>query len=260
MPRVPVLLYHSLTAGATPSYRRFAVDPDAFREQMAAIVEAGVETTTIADLVRRTFQVARPTVAITFDDGFAELIDVALPVLEEHRLAATVFVVSGHVGGTSAWLQREREHTRPLLDWDGIRALAAAGVEIGGHGHRHLALDLLPDDEAADEIRRSREEIENGLGSTVESFAYPYGFHTMTTKRLVADAGFGGACGVRHAFSGPAQDALAIARIVVEPDLPMDRFRAWVLGLGGLRNDWSGERVQTRLWRAARRLRAWASA
>jgi peptidoglycan/xylan/chitin deacetylase (PgdA/CDA1 family) len=252
--RIPILLYHSLTAQAREAYRPYAVDPGLFRAQMEAIAEAGLASTTISDLVGRGLT-DRRAIAITFDDGFRELVDVALPILDEYGLAATVYIVTGHVGGTSRWLERDGEGDRPLLSWTEIRSLAAAGIEIGAHGHRHVALDLLSEGDASEEISRSRHELEEGLGRPVMSFAYPYGFHTAAIKRLVANIGFASACGVRHAFSHRQDDPYALARIMAYPSTPMNVFRAWIQGRGELQTSWRGERLQTRVWRVVRRFR-----
>jgi peptidoglycan/xylan/chitin deacetylase (PgdA/CDA1 family) len=253
--RMPILLYHSLTAEAGRAYRPYTVAPDVFRAQMESIAEAGLASTTISDLLGRGLKDGR-AIAITFDDGFREIVDVALPILTACGLTASVYIVTGHIGGTSRWLDRDGEGNRPLLSWAEIRSLAAAGIEIGAHGHRHLPLDLLSETEAAAEISRSRLALEDGLGRPVTSFAYPYGFHTRAVKRLVAGEGFRGACGVRHAFSHAEDDPYALARIMVYPRTPMNTFRSWIQGRGQLPTSWREERMRTRVWRVARRLRS----
>jgi peptidoglycan/xylan/chitin deacetylase (PgdA/CDA1 family) len=254
--RIPILLYHSLTSRASPAYRRFAVDPGVFRTQMDLLAEAGVRTATIGELVALGSDVPPATVAITFDDGFAELIDVALPILRDRGLRATAYLVSGYIGGTSQWLERDGEGDRPLISWEDARSLEAEGLEVGGHGHRHLSLDLLGSHDAFADIDASRRILEDGLGRRVDTFAYPYGYHTNATKVLVRQAGYTSACGVKHAFSHAADDRFAIARIIVGAETSQEEFAAWIRGAGQLPDTWPGERLRTRVWRMARRAKA----
>jgi len=256
--RVPVLVYHSLTADATDRYRGFAIDPGRFREQMDAIAEAGYRTSTVGELLA-TRDSAEPgpggrTVVLTFDDGFREVHGVVMPILAEKRLRATAYLVSAYIGGTSRWLAADGEADRPLMSWTEVRELAAAGVEIGAHGHRHLPLDLLPFEAADDEIVRSRRVLEDGLGQAVTSFAYPYGYHTGRIKRAILAAGYTNACGVKQAMSHPADDRLALARIIVYADTDPETFRGWLDG-EGLPLGWQDERLATRAWRIVRRVR-----
>jgi peptidoglycan/xylan/chitin deacetylase (PgdA/CDA1 family) len=250
------LLYHSLTSQASGAYRRFAVDPGVFRAQMDLLAEAGVRTATIGELLALGPDVPPATVAITFDDGFAELIDVALPTLRDRGLRATAYLVSGYIGGTSQWLERDGEGDRPLISWADARSLEAEGLEVGGHGHRHLSLDLLGSHDAFADIDASRRILEDGLGRRVDTFAYPYGYHTNTTKALVRQAGYISACGVKHAFSHVADDRFAIARIIVGAETSLDHFAAWIRATGELPDTWPGERLRTRVWRMARRIQA----
>ena len=252
--RIPILLYHSITADARPSYRPNTVDPGLFRAQMESIAEAGLATPTISDLIARGTRDGR-VVALTFDDGFKEMMDTALPILQANGLTATAYIVTGLVGSTSRWLDGHGEGHRPLMSWAEIRNLAQAGVEIGAHGHRHVPLDVLSQRQAAEEISRSRRSLEDALGFSVKSFAYPYGFHSAETKQLVAREGFTSACGVRHAFSHQADDPYGLARVVVAAGTPMNVFQDWIRGQGSLPTSWPGERLRTRVWRTVRRFR-----
>ena len=145
---VPILLYHSVDAApAADQYRPWVVTPSLFDEQLGQLAEAGYRVVPLGDLVaaRRGSHQLPPgkIVAITFDDGLADFADHALPLLVKHKVPATLFVTSGYVGGRGEWLAPLGEGNRPMLDWDGVRAAEAEGVEIGGHSHTHPMLDLL---------------------------------------------------------------------------------------------------------------------
>lgn len=255
---VPILLYHSLSEEATASYRPWAVRPRAFEEQMEFLVASGHTTLTVTEFVAaldggRSLP-AKPIV-LTFDDGFADLHSVALPILDRLGLRATAYLVSDGIGATSAWLEADGEGERRLLAWSQVRELVADGIEIGSHSRTHPQLDVLDAARANDEIRGSREALEDALGVAVPSFAYPHGYHTAAVQDLVRAAGFTSACGVKHALSHARDDRWAMGRAIVYADTPLDRFASWTRG-EGLSLSWRRERPQTTAWRWVRRARA----
>ncbi len=77
-----------------------------------------------------------------------------------------------------------------LLDWEELRALDAAGIELGGHSVRHAALPNLPPEEARREIAGCRDALAERLGKRPRHFAYPNGYHSPAVRRAVAEAGF----------------------------------------------------------------------
>jgi peptidoglycan/xylan/chitin deacetylase (PgdA/CDA1 family) len=257
---VPILLYHSLTAQASPRYAPYALDPARFRDHLGYLRDAGFTALTIHQLLR-TYRdpaarwPARP-VALTFDDGFEEMSTVALPALANVGFRATFYIVSGSVGATSRWLRSEGEDHRPLLDWAGMRDVVAAGHEIGAHGHSHRQLDVLPLRDASAEISRSRAELELGLGQPITTFAYPHGYSSPAVRQAVKEAGFLGACGVRHALSHPGDDPYSLARVVIRGDTSVEQLAAWVAG-SGIAMAAPGESLPTRGWRLLRRARRW---
>jgi peptidoglycan/xylan/chitin deacetylase (PgdA/CDA1 family) len=256
---IPILLYHSISENATRRYRQYAIDPGRFREQMHAIAAGGFRTLTVSEFVSMLAdpgaEIPERCLLITFDDGFVDVHHVALPILAGLGLRATAFLVTEHIGGTSRWLQADGEGERRLMAWPQIRELVLGGFEIGSHGHSHLQLDTLPIREAEDDIRRSREVLEEGLGSRVTSFAYPHGYYTQRIKDLIRANGYSAGCAVKHALSHRGDDPLALARVVVSDDTAADRFAAWVDGRE-LPAAWSGERSRTTAWRIFRRTRA----
>jgi hypothetical protein len=97
--------------------------------------------------------------------------------------------------------------------------------------------------------------LEDGLGRSVSSFAYPHGYYDRTVRSMVHKAGFLNACGVKHVMSGIADDPLALGRIIISRDVDEQRFAALVAGYG-LRRPPHPERTRTRLWRWVRQARA----
>lgn len=197
----PVLLYHWFRRAHEPSTSRspqLEITPERFAEQIAWLASRGWSTTSLAHAFPPDAAGSRGkrSIVITFDDGTRDFAEFARPVLLQHGFRATLFVVSGHVGGVSAWDENLGEPARPVLGWDDLRALSAEGFEIGSHTHRHRPLTTLTDDEAREELALSRATIAERLGGAPAQFAYPRGFFRDEHRRMVREAGYDGACAV----------------------------------------------------------------
>lgn len=253
---IPILLYHGVAADAEGPDAPWVVTPDEFERHLDVLADEGIRTVTIRDLVHRVHEVGRPlepgTVALTFDDGFADFATGAWPLLDRRGLASTLYVTTAGVGSTAFWLPGSGPR-RPMLDWPALADLAAGGVEIGGHTHTHPQLDLLDLAAARQEIRRGRQALEERLRTPVTSFAYPHGYHTPALRSIVAEEGFTSACGVGHAFSSVADDRFALARIMVRHGDSLDDIRRWVRGEGLPTRPRGRRRVLAAGWRQIRR-------
>lgn len=142
-----------------------------------------------------------PLLAVTFDDGEYGVFGHARPVLVELGVPGTVFAPISPVGGPG------------LMGWDELDALASAGWEIGSHTFTHARLTELDDATLADELRRSREEIEQRLGTPCVSIAYPYGAFDARVREAAAAAGFTAGCAMDTPNAG---DVLAWPRVGVD--------------------------------------------
>lgn len=236
MTPVPILLYHSVSDQRSEKFARWSVSPTMFEDQMRAIRDGGFTPLTVTDFVRlrepgSAGLPARP-VLITFDDGFADNYENALPILQKYGFPATLYVVTGYVGRTSEWLAHADESDRRMLTWAKVAEMDAAGVEIGAHTQTHRALDVLPAQTAWDEITRSKTELEQHLGHGISSFAYPHGFHGGAVARMVQKAGFDNACAVKEAMSSTTDLRFALARMFVTPKETRDVFDRMLNGIG----------------------------
>ncbi|MDK1475688.1 polysaccharide deacetylase family protein [Streptomyces sp. 549] len=212
---VPILMYHAVSRFPSAAASRLSVSPDAFAGQMALLAEAGRTPLTTAELARlwRTGRaLPRRPVLITFDDGYEGVHRYALPVLARHGFTATVFASTGwlrgpHTAGTAPDV---------MLDWSQLRELAAAGVEIGGHSHRHRQLDQLDDRALRHEVVHCRELLSQELGDPPRSFAYPFGYSTRRVREAVRSAGFVQSVAVGNTLADPRrQNPYALARLTV---------------------------------------------
>jgi O-antigen biosynthesis protein len=255
MQQIPILCYHSVASHCDPRFAEWTVSPDEFAEQMAHLAERGYRPLAVRDLVEHGFRLRKPldpkTVAITFDDGFADFQGEALPVLLRHGFTATVFIATGYVGATSRWLEREGEGDRPMLTWSQIEEITAAGIECGAHGHEHLQMDTVPAARADRDIRCSRDALEDVIGR-VSSFAYPHGYYTARLKRQVSRAGFTSACAVKDALTTVEDDRFAISRAYVRGGADIDDFDRILRG-EGLATAPRDHRLRRGAWRTVRR-------
>ena len=112
---------------------------------------------------------------ITFDDAYRSLDEHALPLLRERGFAATVFVVTGLIGGVSTWVQPPAAR-RPLLGAEEIRGWAREGFEFGSHSRTHANLTQLDSSAWPEELEGSADDLMAILATRPRSFAYPFGF------------------------------------------------------------------------------------
>ena len=242
---VPVLGYHSIGNEPWDGTLRWTVSPGDFQEQMALLHERGRTPLTVreyAALLRRQAPLPPRPVVVTFDDGFADLVTAALPVLRRYEIRATAYVITARLGAP------------PALNPGQLAELRDTGVEIGSHSDTHRPMDTLPPAALRHETRMSRARLEACLQEPVTSFAYPYGYHSRAVRQAVLDAGYTSACAVKNALSHPGDDLFAIARVLVERTTGAAGVDDLLAGRGHPLS-WRGERLRTRGWRAYRRMR-----
>lgn len=178
---------------------------------------------------------------LTFDDGFKDFADRAMPILASCGFTATVFVVVDWVGRTNDWPgQPSWVPRRRLLDWDTLRAIAQAGIEIGAHSFSHRPLAQLRWQDTEREITECGRAIEDRIGGPVRAFAYPYGQTSETMEEVVAthfQAGFSTRLGFATGLSCPA----SLERIDAYYVRPPKFFRA-------LHTEWFGRYLRVRRW------------
>ncbi len=184
-----ILTYHRV---AEVAENALCVTPGRFAEQMAWLERhglRGVGVGTLVDAMRAGRH--RGLVGITFDDGYASLMEAALPALLRHDFTATMFIVSGLLGGTNEW---DPPPVWPLMSAEQVRELAAAGMEIGSHTVTHLRLAGADADQVKAEVSDSKASLSDLIGAPIRGFAYPYGSMDTAAQQAARDAGYDYAC------------------------------------------------------------------
>jgi peptidoglycan/xylan/chitin deacetylase (PgdA/CDA1 family) len=222
-----VLLYHRVADDGDP----LAVSPRRFREQMDHLANAGFRVVNLAEAlaILDAGQVPHMTIGLTFDDGFADVREHALPVLARHGFRATVFIATGVTDGRHSF--RWYERAPPVLGWDEVGDLDREGtLSFEAHTVSHPNLLAVDDATAAREIGESREELARQLGRDVTAFAYPAGLFGERERRLVVAAGYSAAVSCEPGVNRPDADRFTLRRRQVDARDTLLDFRAKVGG------------------------------
>lgn len=253
---IPILMYHSISAGGTAGFRKFTLRPDLFAAHLSYLHAQGYSFVSVAGLVAALREKTLPEkpVVLTFDDGFLDFYTVALPVLQQHQAAASLFIPTGYLSGSSQWMEDIGEGARPLISRGQLVEIANAGVDCGAHTHSHCHLDTAKEAQGRRELSQSKEIIEQIIGQAVTTFAYPYGHHHEQARQWVMDAGFQAACAVKNELSHSEDDLFALARITITNHTTVPGLAALLKGRG-LSLASSKEKLVTKLWRQYRLLK-----
>jgi peptidoglycan/xylan/chitin deacetylase (PgdA/CDA1 family) len=185
-------MYHSVADTKDDPYN-VTVSPKRLEQQLRWLRRHSLTGVSMAQLLRaRADGRATGLVGLTFDDGYADFIHTAVPMLRRHAFTATVYVLPGRLGGENSW--DPRGPRKPLITEDGIRRAAAAGMEIGSHGMHHTDLGGADDTLLVEEITHSRKLLGEITGTEIAGFCYPYG--TVDARSLDAVRAAGYAYGV----------------------------------------------------------------
>jgi peptidoglycan/xylan/chitin deacetylase (PgdA/CDA1 family) len=223
-----VLMYHKINdIPDNPT----TVPTERFDAQLTQLGELGYEVVGL-DAVLDHYALGAPlpprAVLITFDDGYLDVFENALPVLRAHGYEAVIFVPVAYMGDHSMPLPHElalaeRGVRNPTLDWDLVRELDRGGVRVESHGIAHRPLAEVSLDEAVREIAVSKLRLEEELERPVRAYAYVKGseahFHPVHESLLV-QAGYDVAFTSISRSNGPASEPFRLGRYNVEPYAP----------------------------------------
>lgn len=187
---IPVLLYHHVGIPRTDSYPYLTVSSSQFRKQIRWLLDHRYRFITASDYLATLQQdvaLEDRQVLVTFDDAYADLDENALPILQEHGISATIFVVTSQISGTNVWdKSRGWTHSFPLLSKERIQYWASHGMEFGAHSHTHADLRTISKPQLEEEVLRSKLELEKILARRIISFAYPFGAYNESVRGVVS--------------------------------------------------------------------------
>lgn len=231
--RVPiaVVMYHRVADdAATP----WTVSTRMFHRQVRWLAER-FELVSLEEAQHRIRKGAnfQPTVAITFDDGYAENCRQAIPLLVKYRVPCTYFVtVHNILTGEPFTHDLLRGVSAPPNTVEQLRAMAEAGIEIGSHGYSHADLGQIGDPRLLEhEVVNSRRDLERALGRPVRYFAFPFGHYDNLTRAAFAAAeraGYEAVCSAYGGLNFPGDDGFHLQRMGIDDD--MIGLKNWITG------------------------------
>jgi peptidoglycan/xylan/chitin deacetylase (PgdA/CDA1 family) len=212
----PILMYHRVDverAGDTIG-RELTVTPQQFDLQLAYLKSRGIAGISMEQL-RERLRAGAPLdhlVVLTFDDGYADQYQYAVPMLHEYGDAATFYIVTGVLDGP--------RH----LTWAQLGVMQALGEDIAAHGVQHDDLSRMSPAEQARQIDDSVQELRRRLHAPVGSYCYPSGRFNRTTLQLVQSAGIDLAVTTDPQYVIAPENRFEIPRIRVRGDWTIGDF------------------------------------
>jgi len=229
----PILMYHQIDASparGTP-LRGLTVTPGSFARQMGLLRllgYRGVSMTELEPYLRG--DAAGKVVGITFDDGYRNNLEHALPVLQRHGFTATCYAVSAPDVGRNAWDESLGVPQKPLLTPAEMRQWVGEGMDLGAHTRHHADLTQIGHDAAIDEIAGCKQELQDITGKEVRHFCYPYGRYKAEHVQMVKDAGYTTATTTRRGRAMAGDDLLELRRVLIAHSNHLLLFGAKTIG------------------------------
>jgi peptidoglycan/xylan/chitin deacetylase (PgdA/CDA1 family) len=189
--RLPVLCYHHVGEKLPRSWPLLTVSPEVFRRQIAWLSShgyTGIHASEWLAWMRQGTALPDKPVLITFDDGYSDLVEHAIPVLEKSDFKATIFIVSQHIGRASTWDVPLGHPSRPLMTAEQVRECPSHRIEIGAHSRTHPDLRTLPDAALKTELEGCRSELTELMGQPVNSLAYCFGFQNDQVRKRAGES------------------------------------------------------------------------
>lgn len=229
---IPILMYHNIAPAPRDLrvYRSLYVSPGTFARQMWLLQRFGYTglSVTAAEPYLRGEKHGRIAV-ITLDDGYADNVESAMPVLQKYGFSATCYVVTGQIGRYNSWDHERLGIQKRLMTVGQLRQWRDGGMEVGAHTRTHPRLTTCSAAQLRSEIRGCRDELEDQLGSEVTQFCYPYGDQNERVVAAARDAGFRTATTTQRGRAIAGDDLWRLPRMQIARHHVLPQFAMKVL-------------------------------
>ena len=229
--RLRILGYHNVgNASAIDPLPQLYVTAADFERQMGLLQRLGLRGVTLTQGLASLREGKRlDCVAITFDDGYADNLQLALPILLKFGFQATCYFVSRRLGLHNTWDAERGGAHKALMSIEQLQQWQAAGMEVGSHTATHIRLDQLDRVLAPEEIDGSRAQLKQITGSEIAGFCYPFGRYDERTLAQVRAAGYRSAATTRPGAASRSSDPFQLPRIFVGNGCNRLKFAAKLL-------------------------------
>lgn len=219
-----VLMYHMVSSHRpNAKFNKLRVPQAKFAEQVKWLAEHDFHFVTMHELYTQWTQLPAKTVALTFDDGYADNLHAALPILKKYNAKATIYIVVDRHDRDWSTYKKAHHNSGELareikLTDEEVQELVASGlIEIGSHTLTHANLPRLSESERREEMESSRIHLQHLTGQPITSFAYPFGIYSPADVSAARQAGYTNAVTTVEGIDScnPAPDFLQLRRIKV---------------------------------------------
>lgn len=222
--KVFIVMYHSIGGSASDPY---TVSVDNFNQQIIWLVESGFQIIPLRFLIQcladgDDSRLDRGVV-ITFDDGYEDFVENALPILLHYRIAATVFLVTDLMGRTASWSHWNRNER--LMTEDEVRYIRKQGISTGSHTATHVDLTAVNPVELKGQLDKSRDKLVE-FGESFPTLSYPWGRCSGPIGRAAKESGYKCAVAVGGGTVSRGSDIYRLPRIIMRGDMDFSSFRA----------------------------------
>lgn len=200
---VPVLNYHQVNdVNISP----LTIPVEVFKEQMDYLHRNGYHTITLDELydyIVHDAPLPDKPVVITFDDGYIDNYEHAMPILKSYNMKATLFMISDAV------------NTPRFVSIEQMKMMESNNFTIEGHTNHHHILTHVGSQNWEDEISGGKRSLEGLAGKKISYLAYPGGFNNGGIQAITKNSGYKMAFTVEPGTVKPGQNLYALPRIPI---------------------------------------------
>lgn len=168
--KIPVLLYHSISNDNSP----MSLNINFFENQMRYLKNNGFETVDFNEIDPNLK--SKKQIIITFDDGYKDILNNALPILKKYNFKATSFFVTNLIGQNNSWDVKKKSYKKKeIMNPSDILQWISSGMHIGSHSHNHVDLTKISEEKLLYELEFSKKFLEDKFDNKNNIFCYPYG-------------------------------------------------------------------------------------
>jgi peptidoglycan/xylan/chitin deacetylase (PgdA/CDA1 family) len=229
---IPILMYHHVAPINYESRNPdLYVSPEQFELQLKYLSENGYKTIDFEELLdhwENNVPLPRKAIIITFDDGFENNYNHAFPLLKEYNTKGTIFLVTDFIGNFYTWTNKTSNPPESLLTWEQIKEMLSSGIKFGSHACTHKDLTKISEAEAYDQLKFSKEILEEKLKTKIVVLTYPYGSFNSKVIEITKKTGYECACSTIRGNRHTSKDKYTLKRVMIHHDTTLKRFQYYL--------------------------------